>query len=177
MSNPPAGRNVTVTRTWLELREQDRLTGAELPAGATVQVLQPCPAATYRRLYRTTGSAYHWRDRWDWSDETIHAHLARAGITLHVMEIDGEIAGWYELAGGEAGETELAYFGLLPGYAGRGLGKALLTDAVRRARAGGARRVWLHTCTLDDPAALPNYLRRGFVPFREEQYQVDLTDD
>ena len=32
----------------------------------------------------------------------------------------------------------------------------------------GARRVWLHTCTLDNPAALPNYLKRGFVPVKTE---------
>jgi len=37
-------------------------------------------------------------------------------------------------------------------------------------------RVWLHTCTLDDPAALPNYVARGFRPFREERYEADLPD-
>jgi hypothetical protein len=26
------------------------------------------------------------------------------------------------------------------------------------------RRVWVHTCTLDHPAALPFYRRHGFVP-------------
>jgi hypothetical protein len=31
-------------------------------------------------------------------------------------------------------------------------------------------RVWLHTCTLDAKAALPNYLARGFRPFKEERY-------
>jgi len=30
--------------------------------------------------------------------------------------------------------------------------------------AWGAAYVWLHTCTLDAPAALPNYLARGFTP-------------
>ena len=43
-----------------------------------------------------------------------------------------------------------------------------------RAWADGANRVWLHTCTLDDPAAMPNYLKRGFLPFKTEKYSVEL---
>jgi hypothetical protein len=39
--------------------------------------------------------------------------------------------------------------------------------------AGQPTRVWLHTCTLDHPNALPNYVRRGFRPVREEVYQVE----
>ena len=55
-----------------------------------------------------------------------------------------------------------------------GLGKHLLSDAVVNAWAMGATSVWLHTCTLDDPAALPNYERRGFRPFRSEAYSVEI---
>jgi GNAT superfamily N-acetyltransferase len=61
---------------------------------------------------------------------------------------------------------------MLPAFTGRGLGGRLLTHAVQRAwthAAGVAtRRVWVNTCTLDHPAALANYLARGFVQFREE---------
>jgi len=31
---------------------------------------------------------------------------------------------------------------------------------------GSGARVWLTTCTLDGPYALPNYRARGMVPFR-----------
>jgi hypothetical protein len=50
----------------------------------------------------------------------------------------------------------------------------LLSCAVEQAWADGANRVWLHTCTLDDKAAMPNYLSRGFQPFKTENYTVDL---
>jgi GNAT superfamily N-acetyltransferase len=69
--------------------------------------------------------------------------------------------------------VEIAYFGLLPEFMGRGWGKYLLSEAARQAWRAGATRVWLHTCTLDHPAALPNYLRRGFRPVREERYTVE----
>ncbi|MGE5733321.1 MAG: GNAT family N-acetyltransferase, partial [Gemmatimonas sp.] len=72
---------------------------------------------------------------------------------------------------------EIAYFGLAPDFIGRGLGKAMLTRAVQEAFALGPVRVWLHTCTLDSPRALPNYLARGFTPTRRERYVAELTDD
>jgi hypothetical protein len=31
----------------------------------------------------------------------------------------------------------------------------------------------VHTCTLDHPNALPNYIARGFVPYKTEEYEVD----
>ena len=69
---------------------------------------------------------------------------------------------------------EIAYFGLLPEFVGRGWGSYLLTSAVREAWAIEADRVWLHTCTLDHPAALPNYLHRGFSPVRTETYSATV---
>jgi len=40
----------------------------------------------------------------------------------------------------------------------------------------GAESVWLHTCTPDDPAAMPNYLKRGFRPFKTEVYSVETAN-
>jgi GNAT superfamily N-acetyltransferase len=57
---------------------------------------------------------------------------------------------------------------------GRGLGTLLLTRAVEEAWALGTSRVWLHTSTLDHPAALPNYLKRGFKQVRTEVYQTTI---
>ncbi len=57
---------------------------------------------------------------------------------------------------------EIVYFGLLPQFVGQGLGGHLLTEAVERAWQMDARRVWVHTCNLDHPAALKNYQARGF---------------
>jgi hypothetical protein len=53
----------------------------------------------------------------------------------------------------------------------------MLTRAADEAWALGANRVWLHTCTLDSPHALPNYKARGFEEFRRERYVAQLPDD
>jgi GNAT superfamily N-acetyltransferase len=88
------------------------------------------------------------------------------------MSWEAEPAGYFELRQHEDGSVEIAYFGLLPNFIGRGWGKYLLTRAVDTAWSLDPKRVWLHTCTLDHPAALPNYLKRGFRRVREEVYTV-----
>jgi GNAT superfamily N-acetyltransferase len=67
------------------------------------------------------------------------------------------------------------YFGLMPDFLGRGLGKQMLTAAVKRSWEMGAKRVWLHTCTQDNPAALPNYVKRGFTPYKTENVRIALA--
>jgi GNAT superfamily N-acetyltransferase len=91
------------------------------------------------------------------------------------MSGENAAAGYFELRQHQDRSVEIAYFGLLPAFIGRGWGKYLLTRAVESAWQLGTDRVWLHTCTLDHPAALSNYLKRGFRPFREEVYRVELV--
>lgn len=162
------------TRTYLELTERGRFREAfgDFPDLLVRRVEQPTPDL-YRFCYRTVGAAYHWRDRWDWSDAEIRAHLAQAGISLTLATEGERFVGWYELRTVDDGSVEIAYFGLAPDAIGRGLGRHLLSCAVRDAWASGARRVWVHTCTLDHPHALANYQSRGFVPYRTERYEVD----
>lgn len=164
-----------VTRTYLQLGApgQFRTAFGDFPDVAVAHVPDPSPAL-YRLCYRTVGAQYHWRDRWDWNDEEIRAHLANPDNTLYVATRAGALAGYYELRRvAEDDSVEIAYFGLAPGELGRGLGKHLLSCAVRDAWALRPKRVWLHTCTLDHPNAMPNYVARGFVPYETEEYEVD----
>lgn len=164
-----------VTRTYLQLGTpgQFRTAFGDFPDVAVAHVPDPSPAL-YRLCYRTVGAQYHWRDRWDWSDAEIRAHLANPDNTLYVATRAGTLAGYYELRRvADDDSVEIAYFGLAPGELGRGLGKHLLSCAVRDAWALRPKRVWLHTCTLDHPNAMPNYVARGFVPYKTEEYEVD----
>jgi GNAT superfamily N-acetyltransferase len=164
------------TRTYLQLTRPGEFQAAfgDFPDLVIEHVPRPAPAL-YRECYRSVGEAYHWRDRWDWTDEEINTHLAKPEITLHVARRGGTLAGWYELRRvPEDHSVEIAYFGLLPGAIGHGLGKHLLSCAVRDAWALAPARVWLHTCTLDHPHALPNYQKRGFTPYKTETYEVNF---
>jgi ribosomal protein S18 acetylase RimI-like enzyme len=144
------------------------------PAALDVQLVPDPTPALYRHLYRTVGAAYHWRDRWDWSDADIRRHLGQREITLYLARTGAATVGWYELRRvREDASVEIAYFGLMPEAIGRGYGRSLLAAAVSDAWDLGATRVWLHTCTLDHPHAVANYKARGFREYKSEVYEVD----
>jgi GNAT superfamily N-acetyltransferase len=166
---------VEVTRTYLELLKPGDLVAApSVDPRLRLERVQECPASFHRYLYAAVGRAYHWVDRLGWTDEETLAYLASPTVSLWVLYFSGAPAGYFELKRHEDGSVEIAYFGLLPEYTRRGFGKHLLSEAVTQAWAQDARRVWLHTCTLDDAAALPNYLARGFRPFKTEGYVADV---
>ena len=84
--------------------------------------------------------------------------------------MDGETVGFFELETQDAGNVEIAYFGLLPEFIGQGLGGPLLTATIERAwQLPNTRRVWVHTCTKDHKHAIDNYRNRGFEVFKTEQ--------
>ena len=88
--------------------------------------------------------------------------------------MDEGSAGFFELSRHADSAVEIAYFGLIESFIGRGLGGLMLTRAVEEAWGFGASRVWLHTCTLDSPNALPVYKTRGFREFKAERFEVEL---
>jgi GNAT superfamily N-acetyltransferase len=164
---------VRVVRTYLEMTSPDQLRAAAADSPAPrIERVEQCPVDLFRFLYREVGRAYHWTDRLDWSDSEIRRYLSTPGVSVWLMSSGESPAGYFELRDHGDRSVEIAYFGLLPDYVGRGWGKYLLTRAVQAAWALGPSRVWLHTCTLDHPAALPNYLKRGFRAAREEVYLV-----
>jgi ribosomal protein S18 acetylase RimI-like enzyme len=159
---------VPVVTTYLELpdRAAFRPWWTTDPDVTVVESHIPFPAF-YRFLYRAVGETYHWTMRLDWSDEQLLDYLSRPSVTLLVMYVKGTPAGYIELnAESEEPDVEVAYFGLAPMFHGRGLGKHLLSVGVQRAFDDGARRVWVHTCTLDGRYALANYQARGFRPYK-----------
>jgi ribosomal protein S18 acetylase RimI-like enzyme len=162
-----------VTRTYLEMRSPADLRPAPTPdPEPRIERIEECPVSFFRYLYREVGRAFQWTDRLGWSDATVRQYLETPGVDLWLMSWHAAPAGYFELREHDDHSVEIAYFGLLPEFIGRGWGKYLLTRAVQGAWAAGAGRVWLHTCTLDHPAALPNYLSRGFLRLREEVYEL-----
>jgi len=170
-------KRVEVVRTYLEMTERPKAeAGGGAYAWARVERLLECPVSFFRYLYAEVGRDYHWYDRLRWSDAEVRARLADPAVSFHVLSVGGAPAGYFELQQHRGGSVEIAYFGLLPEFIGRGLGRHLLREATSAAWALEPSRVWLHTCTLDGPAALPNYLARGFRPFKTETYVAELPD-
>lgn len=167
--------SVEVTRTYLEMRSPAELKGGSVvpPADSRLEPVAWVPASLWRYLYREVGGPYQWLDRREWTDAQIREYLTQP-ITLWLLSSGGAPAGYFELKRNEDHSIEVAYFGLLPDFVGKGLGKYLLVRAIEEAWVLKPSRVWLHTCTLDHPAALPNYLERGFGVTGTEKYWYDI---
>lgn len=97
---------------------------------------------------------------WMYSEPRIHSELAD-GIHWDVAETDNTPVGFlsYELE--PDGRVKLHKLYLLPAHHGRGHGRKLLAQVVKKARALGAREVWLQVNKRNKPA-IAAYLRAGY---------------
>jgi GNAT superfamily N-acetyltransferase len=186
-----AGRfngRVLVTTTSLRQLHPSDLRPAEPPPlpASIVRVDEPAPEFA-RFLYTAVGGDWHWTDRLPWTLGRWTDRLRQPGAEIWVAWLNGAPAGYIELAAASPAKAtgthaEIAYFGLLPRFIGRGLGGQLLTEGIRRAwtlherfpELAPVSLVWVHTCTLDGPTALRNYTARGFQVYRTstEEEQV-----
>lgn len=167
--------DVTVRHLEMTSRDQLRPSAAAPASGIHLTRVDTGQGIVARTCYHLVGGPWQWTDRIDWDVEQWQELLDEEQGELWVAR-DGEtIVGYAQLARRTAA-VQIHYFGLAPGYIGRGLGGWLLTRAVERAWAMGAAKVTLNTCTLDAPAALSNYLARGFAVVREEQRSREVAD-
>ena len=153
----------SVTITYLEMKSADQIR----PKRNDDQRFRVIEATVKqwrlnRFLYELVGRDWNWRDKLPWSEDQWQHYAESDDLRTFVAYYDGSPAGYYELRSAD-GEIEIAYFGLSPKFIGRGFGGALLTSALEEAWQMHPRRVWLHTCTLDHPSALKNYLARGMA--------------
>ena len=155
----------TLITTYLKVETKPEALQEPLPpANTSIQQMTYSDVAYYRFLYREVGEMWRWRDRLLLDDETLREMLTEPKRPVYVLYKHGVPAGYVELHH-LLDAVEIAYFGLRPAFFGQGLGKYLLNYGLYQAWiiAEDIQRVWLHTCNLDSPRALPNYQARGFV--------------
>lgn len=157
-----------VTTYYLEMNSPSFLIPKRLnnPYFSVNELKVPLPELN-RFFYTAVGCRWYWNDRSKWTYFHWKEWVNRPVLTTWIAYLHGTPAGYFELEAQSHGNVEIAYFGLLPTFIGKGLGGNLLTVALENAWKMDASRIWVHTCTLDHPAALPNYLARGFKIFRE----------
>ncbi|HUR43628.1 MAG TPA: GNAT family N-acetyltransferase [Aestuariivirga sp.] len=170
-------RTIKTTVTFLEMRAEPRL-NVPTPANRKLMLMRAeTPAiAFYRFLYDAVGRGYHWVDRKQLNDEALAAIIADPRMEIWVLYAAGQPAGYFEVNAIETPVVELGYFGLMPEFHGRGLGKWFLAEAIRACWARKPEKVIVETCTLDGPAALPLYQKLGFVPYDRKEKTVELSD-
>jgi GNAT superfamily N-acetyltransferase len=163
-----------VTTTYLEMHRRDDLRPTRLPDERFQIREATVPQWKFNRfLYLTVGAAWAWNDKRGWTDQQWQHYVESDRLRTFIAWYDGSPAGYFELLRDDDRGIEIAYFGLLPAFIGRGFGSALLTAAIEEAWQMNPARVWVHSCTLDHPAAIPNYMARGMTVYKVESHNTD----
>lgn len=162
-----------VTVTFLEMRSAPSGETVPAPSGETRVIRAAPPTASYYRwLYTAVGEPWLWHERRMMSDDELMEIVADPLVEVLVAHCSGTPAGYAELDRRESDRVNLSYFGLMPEFIGRGMGRWFLDTVIRTAWNGGARRLTVNTCTFDHPRALPLYKSLGFVPCRDTTREV-----
>lgn len=175
--SPVRRGHIAAVVTSLEMNSRPQRTSAPkltFPAGYKLAEFDKSDLSAYRRLFRKIGQDWLWHSRLTMSDEELRRILSDPLDEIFVLNRGNEDVGLLELDFREREECEIAFFGLVAAEIGKGLGRALMNEAVERAWAKPIRRFWVHTCTLDHPGALAFYLRSGF---RAYAFQVEVQAD
>ena len=121
-------------------------------------------------FYKEVGRDFFWRDRLKWRDQDWLDYINNDFFKLYILKYNNKFAGYYELLYDPKNSSmEIAYFGIFKEFYGKGIGGYLLTDAILTSFNQKINKVWVHTCTLDHPNALKNYLARGMKIFKTEK--------
>jgi len=171
-SDARAGKIAAVV-THLEMTERPAL--PRDPAGTwSLRRVEAPELNWFRDLYRRVGEEWLWLSRLQMSDADLAAIVQSPLVEVHALVHDGRDEGLLELDFRERGQCELAFFGVTAELIGSGAGRWLMNRALELAWSRPVRRVWVHTCTFDHPAALAFYQRSGFRAFRR---QIEIADD
>ena len=155
--------------TFLEMRARpDRLLVQARPGVEVRRAVQPT-ASFYRYLYDTIGADWTWWSRRLMDDDELFDIIHNPLVEVNILWVGSVPAGLIELDRRSEPAIELLYFGLIPDFVGKGLGRYALDWAIDRAWSFCPSRVWVHTCDLDHPNALAVYQKAGFVIYDRQK--------
>ena len=164
---------IPVQRNFLELKDIKNLkTNLTNKKKYLVKKIKP-DFQLNKFFYKQVGKKHRWIDRLSWTDEKWINFISNKNLETYVISEFEDLIGFFELLyNPNLNETEISYFGLLEEYIGKGIGGYALSEAIKKAFEKNIKRVWLHTCTLDHPNALKNYIARGMRVFRKENINI-----
>ena len=169
----PRGKLVNAV-TCLEMRAKPAFVPTPLPEGCHLEKFNRHDLAKFRNLFLRIGADLLWFSRLIMPDHELAEILSDPNIESYALMQENTAVGLLELNFAQDGQCELAFFGLAPETVGRGLGKALMSEAIERAWQKPISRFWLHTCHYDHPRALSFYQTAGFKPYR---LMIEVHDD
>lgn len=169
----PFGKLAAVV-TYLQMHAPPNRTPVPAPTGVTLaHICEPDPD-WYQNLFREIGTPWLWTSRLQLERDALNAILTDEKVHIHAVRKNGQDIGLVELDFRRSDCNEIAFFGLIPNATGQGQGRWMMDQAISKAFKTRNTRLFLHTCTLDSPAALPFYQSCGFKAYKRA---VEILDD
>ena len=165
----------SVKRDYLEINSITDLSEKIKPSDKlTVNLDDSTDFQLNKFFYKEIGKKHRWFDRLSWSNNKWVKYVNDPKVRTFILRESDNLVGYYEqIFSKDKSECEIAYFGILKEYFGKKFGGYLLSDAIKKSFEFGAKRVWVHTCSLDHKHALKNYLSRGMKIFKSEVVNIN----
>jgi len=159
-----------ILRKYLEITSLNNLNEVLKPSeNYNLQFIHPNDFQLNKFFYKQIGENHHWVDRLIWTENKWIEYVSNKSLYTFILKDREDLAGYFELIFHKnENESEIVYFGILKEYFGKKLGGFLISEAIKKSFSMGAKRVWLHTSSLDHENALKNYLSRGMTIFKSE---------
>lgn len=156
--------------TYFEMHEKPEDKFAEKENVEWLLLKKPVDPDIYLQYYSEVGKEHFWLDRLVMSKDELINLINAPNIDIYIMKVNNKPAGYVEFIVDEK-FTEILYFGIMPAFIGKGLGKYSLDWAINKAWSYNPGWIQLNTCELDHPHAIHNYRQRGFKETKTEIHQ------
>ena len=159
-----------IDRYYLEILSNDNFKKKSKPSkDYFIELIDPANFEINKFFYKQIGKKYQWVDRLTWINNDWIKYITNKNLKTFILKKENDLVGYFELIlKNETNESEIAYLGILEEYFQKGCGGYLLSEAIKKSFDLGAKRVWVHTCSLDHPNAINNYKSRGMKIFKTE---------
>ena len=159
-----------IERNYLEIKSLKDLKDSKIFSDEyLVKFVEPADFQVNKFFYKNIGKGHQWVDRLVWTDKQWIEYISKKKVKTYIIKKKNDLVGYFELIFHEdQNEVEIAYLGLLEEYQNQKLGSYLLSSAIKESFLKKAKRVWVHTCSLDHKNALKNYIARGMKIFKSE---------
>jgi GNAT superfamily N-acetyltransferase len=156
---------IMTTVTYMEMTSYPTHLNFDYPAKTKIDVKQLVDPSVefYRYLYNTIGEKWTWIERRILSDVELQKLIKSPNIKIYVLYFENVVAGFGEIGWDEVTKgSDIKYFGLMPEFIGKGLGRYFLHTIIHKAWQNFPLRLRVNTCDLDHPTALGLYQQAGF---------------
>ena len=166
---------IEVQRYYLNINSIKDLSEIAKPSDIyQISLVNPPDFQLNKFFYKQIGQKYRWIDRLIWNEKKWIEYVNNSDVKTFILKEKNNLAGYFEqIFHKKKLDCEIAYFGILEDYFGNKLGGYLLSEAIKKSFRFGAKRVWVHTCSMDHKYALKNYLSRGMKIFKTKLLNIN----